>query len=154
MDKALKDQYMNAMFRFKKAGMILAQRSDLNMTELMLMKGVAKNSLFSGDNMNLSEIHNKLHITKSAISQMMNSLEKKGYIEREIDKTDRRKVIVTLTRTGLDVLKEARESSNQIFEEIISRLGDENTKQLIELLDKVSDITEDLKNEIFKDDNN
>ncbi len=131
MDKSLKEQYMQAMMRFRKICMILPQRSDLNMTELIVMKGIARNSSLSDNNTTVSEIQSKLHITKSAISQMMNSLEKKGYIKREIDKADRRKVIVTLTKVGKEVWKETKESADNNLEEFISRLGDEKTKQLI-----------------------
>ncbi len=79
---------------------------------------------------------------------MMNSLEKKGYINREIDKVDRRKVIVTLTKAGKEVWKETKESADNNLEEFISRLGDEKTKQLIALLNDVSDISVEMKNDI------
>ena len=150
MDKSLKEQYMQAMMRFRKICMILPQRSDLNMTELIVMKGIARNSSLSDNNTTVSEIQSKLHITKSAISQMMNSLEKKGYINREIDKVDRRKVIVTLTKAGKEVWKETKESADNNLEEFISRLGDEKTKQLIALLNDVSDISVEMKNDILK----
>ncbi|OLS01924.1 MarR family winged helix-turn-helix transcriptional regulator [Tissierella creatinophila] len=152
MDKVLKEQYLYAMFRFTKVGMILPQKSDLNMTELIIMKGVAENSSFTDNNISTSEIQSKLHITKSAISQAINSLEKKGYIERKIDTADRRKIIVTLTQTGENSLNEIKEFVNQILEEAISRLGSENTKQLTVLLNQASDTFEDLKSEIVQND--
>ena len=71
MDKSLKEQYMQAMMRFRKICMILPQRSDLNMTELIVMKGIARNSSLSDNNTTVSEIQSKLHITKSAISQIL-----------------------------------------------------------------------------------
>lgn len=145
MNQSLKEQYMHAVFRFRKNGVILPHRADLNMSELAIMKGIEGNCLALGNHINLSEIQSRLHITKSAVSQMMNSLEKKGYLERRTDTADRRKVIVTLTQTGLDVLEETKETVNQTLEEIISRLGDENTKQLISLLEQVSDISKDVK---------
>ena len=147
MDSGLKDQYMHAIFRFKKMGMVFHQIADVNMNELVVMRGIAGNS-FSDNNTCVSEIQSNLHITKSAISQMMNSLEKKGYIEREIDKNDRRKVIVTLTKMGMDVLKKTKDSVNQLLDEIFSRFGEENTKQLISLINLLSDISEELKEEI------
>ncbi len=147
MDRALKDQYLYAMFRFRRVGMILPQGSDLNMTELIIMKDVVDNSSFSDNSIRTSEIQRELHITKSAISQAINSLEKKGYIERKTDTADRRRIIVTLTPTGEEVFEEIKQNVNQIMEEAISRLGEENTKQLIVLLNQASDISEDIKNE-------
>lgn len=146
MDKALKEQYMSAIIRFRKTALILPYSSDLNISELLVMRGLEDNCPYGETNINISEFQNELHITKSAISQMMNSLENKGYIERKIDTDDRRKIIVTLTQNGKDILKETKKSANKNLDEIISNLGDENTKQLIALLHQVSNISEELKN--------
>ena len=148
MDKLLKEEIVHALFRFRKVGMILPQRSDLNMTELLVMRRIEEMSTLVDNSINLSEIHCNLHITKSAISQMLGSLEKKGYIERSIDTTDRRKVLVNLTQTGIEIMQETKESVNNHLGEIVSRLGNENTEQLISLLERVSDISEELKSEI------
>ena len=144
MDRELKEQYIHALFRFRKIGVNLPQLSELNMTEITILKNIVKGSDCSHHNMSVSEMQSKLHITKSAISQMMNSLEKKGYIEREIDKADRRKIVATLTPRGEDILKEAKRNVDQRLEETISRFGKENTKQLIILLNQLSDIVEDI----------
>lgn len=145
MDKSLKKQYMRAILRFRKVGMTLPQASDLNMTELVVMRGLEKNC--SDSNTGVAEVQKQLHITKSAISQMMTSLEKKRYIERMIDPEDRRKRIVTLTDAGKDVLNKTKETTNYNLNEIFSSLGDKNIKQFIDLLNQVSDISEDLKKE-------
>lgn len=145
MDKSLKEQYMRAIIRFRKVGIILPYTSDLNITELVVMRGLEENCPYSDNNISISEVQEGLHITKSAISQMMNSLEKKGFIERRIDTEDRRKIVVTLTQAGKDILKETKESANHNLSEIISHLGDGNTKQFIDLLNQVSDISEELK---------
>lgn len=145
MDGNLKDQYIRAIIRFRKFGIILPYTSDLNMTELVVMRSLEDNCPYSDNNIGISEVQEVLHITKSAISQMMNSLEKKGFIQRKIDKEDRRKIIVTLTQAGKNILKETKESANENLGKIISNLGEENTKQFIELLNQVSDISEELK---------
>lgn len=149
MNKALKEQYLYAVFRFRRVGKVLAQGSDLNMTELIIMKDVADNASFPYNTIRTSEIQNELHITKSAISQAINSLEKKGYIEREVDISDRRRIIVKLTPTGEEVFQEAQSFVDEILDEAISRLGTENTKRLTTLLNQASDISEELKNEII-----
>lgn len=153
MDKALKEQYMRATIRFRKIGLILPYSSNLNITELVVMRGLEDNCPYSDSNINISEVQSELHITKSAISQMMSSLEKKGFIERTIDTDDRRKRVVILTQTGKDILEETKKSANNNLDKIISRLGEINTKQLITLLNQVSDVSEKLKREIFENDN-
>ena len=145
MNKALKEQYMRAVIRFRKTALIQPYGSNLSINELVVMRGLEDNCPYSESSINISEIKSELHITKSAISQMMNSLEKKGFIERKTDTNDRRKIVVKLTQTGKDILKETKKSANNKLNEIFSNLGNENTKQLITLLNRVSDISEELK---------
>lgn len=62
----------------------------------------------------VSDIQSNLYITKPAVSQMLNTLEKKGYVIREIDKSDRRKIAVALTSEGQGVLRRTEEYSNKM----------------------------------------
>lgn len=82
----------------------------------------------------VSEIGRELYLSKPAISQTLNSLEKKGYITREIDKDDRRKIMVTLTPEGDRKLKEGMRCFDQELNKTLEQFGAENTKKLIELL--------------------
>jgi len=47
-----------------------------------------------------SEISEAMHSSTARISAALNSLEKKGQIQREIDKTNRRNILVTITEEG------------------------------------------------------
>jgi CRP-like cAMP-binding protein len=40
-------------------------------------------------------MHEALAVSRAAVSQMLGSLEKRGYIRREIDRDNRRKIIIT-----------------------------------------------------------
>ncbi|MFA9379818.1 MAG: MarR family winged helix-turn-helix transcriptional regulator [Acetanaerobacterium sp.] len=147
MDETLKEQLVHAMLRFKKVGMTFPPGLDIRMGELFVMSGIAKRTSCPDKNVNVSDIQSNLYITKPAVSQMLNALEKKGYVIREIDKSDRRKIAVTLTDHGQDILKQTKEYTDQMLETVISRFGEENTWQLIKLFSLLSDITEDLKRE-------
>ena len=91
-----------------------------------------------------AELQKKLFISKPAVSQMYKSLEKKGYIYRETDKNDRRKVVVTLTPKGHEILQQVKEYFDDRLAEIITEFGEENTIQLIELFNRFADISESL----------
>ncbi len=150
MDQSLKEQLVHAMFRFRKAGMTFPPGLDIRMSELFLMNGIAENASCPDKNVSVSDIQGDLPITKPAVSQMLNALEKKGYINREIDKSDRRKIAVTLTAQGLEILKQTREFADQAMETVISRFGEGNTRHLIELITLMADISEDLKRETLQ----
>jgi DNA-binding MarR family transcriptional regulator len=139
LDNDLKDRLIYVLHRFKKAEINFPPEIDMRMSELFVLKGIAEKT--SG-----SDIRNGLCITKPAVSQLLNSLEKKEYIKRETEKSDRRKINVTLTPRGHEVLKEAIKFADSVLEMTISRFGEENTKQLIYLLTLLADISDEINN--------
>jgi len=76
---------------------------------------------------------------------MANQMEEKGYLNREINKSNRRKVTVTLTEKGQEAIAEASVEYNRILGEIISRLGDDNAKELVRLFNLFASIAEDME---------
>lgn len=147
MDSDLKKKYIQVLFRFKKCGLDFSRIPDVNMTELFIMAGLSSNIYGIDQSVDLSEIQNHTHITKAAISQIFSSLEKRGYVIRETDKSNRRKITVALTNDGTEILKKAKEHADIMLDEILSRFGEDNAWQLISLLDRLSDIAGDLKHE-------
>lgn len=159
MDAELKEQLIRTMMRFKKVGMAFPPDLDIRMGELMIMNGIAGHfpqGMCFGDEKCQFDEHKKIyvsnlqrmhHITKPAISQMLNGLENKGYISREMDKQDRRKVSVTLTEIGQDILKRSKKYTDSMLDKTISRFGEDNTRKLIELFSQLIDISEQIRNE-------
>lgn len=84
-----------------------------------------------------TEISEAMKSTKGRISAILNSLEKKGFIGREIDKDNRRNIIVTLSDSGreyvMNELQECYRSMTHVFEE----LGEEDSKKFVELMERV-----------------
>ena len=151
----IKEQLMISMFRFRKIGMtfpaglnVQLKELDVSMAELALMKGVADNEIDSKENINIADIQNYLFVTKAAVSQMYAALEKKGYLNREIDKNNRRKLIVTLTPKGHEILGVMEDKMVQLLSKVISTVGEDNTKQLISSINCFADALEGLKDEV------
>ena len=145
MNSILKEQLVTAMTRFKRVGMSFPPSMDLNMSEFFLMNGIAK--VAADKPVRISEIQTHHHFTKPAVSQMLNALEKKGYVEREIDSTDRRKISVKLTPDGKAMLKKTIAHADDSLDQVITRFGEENTHELIRLLSLLADISEEIKKE-------
>jgi DNA-binding MarR family transcriptional regulator len=94
-----------------------------------------------------SDISNKLNISRPSVTAMLNILEEKGYIERILNKDDRRKMYVKLTEDGNNkVLKEFQNLKDTITY-IADNLGDEDSDNLIRILYRVIDITRKLRSE-------
>lgn len=147
MDNLLKEQLVDAMRRFRKVGMPFPPHLNLSMSELILMSAIDKHTDSPGQPVNISKIQCRIHATKPATSQMLKALEQKGYIQREIDPSDRRKISVRLTPTGDVILAQSRTYSNSVLDEMISRFGEDNAKELVRLLSLLADVSESLRPE-------
>ncbi len=60
------------------------------------------------------EIGKKLYIKPSSVNQIIVKLEDSGYIERITEPLDKRMVIVTISKKGLNLLKEGKEKASHI----------------------------------------
>jgi DNA-binding MarR family transcriptional regulator len=151
MERDLKRKFMQAIFRFRKSGMDLPKMADINMTEFFVMNGLANNIFGKDQSVDLSQIQCHTHVTKAAISQMFTSLAKKGYIIRETDKSNRRRITVTLTQQGKEILALSQQAADKMLEKILLRLGEEKALQLVSLLNELSDISDGIKRECTVD---
>ncbi len=151
MDKNLNCELIQSIFQFKKMihkGFSLETLNNkINMTELIIMNEIVNNTFDPTDNVKISDLKKYLSISKGAISQNLASLEKKGYIKRTIDESNRRNVIVTLTDEGREIMNEHYSQFSERLEKIVSRLGEENVKQMIKIVDQMTEISNEINNE-------
>ena len=75
--------------------------------------------------------------TKGRISAILNSLEKKGFIGREIDKDNRRNIIVTLTDSGREYVTNELKECYKIISHVFEELGEKDSKKFVELTERV-----------------
>ena len=88
-------------------------------------------------NLDVPKMQKKLHISKPAISYILNTLEKKNYITREIDPKDRRKVSISATPEGKTAAEESMKRYDELWSEILMQFGEENMKELIRLIQEL-----------------
>ncbi|WP_010247929.1 MarR family winged helix-turn-helix transcriptional regulator [Acetivibrio cellulolyticus] len=86
---------------------------------------------------NVSQISNKLQVTSPTVTELIKSLSGKGYIERCADAKDKRVVDIKLTDKGEKFVQKVMIYYDALFSGLIERLGEEQSKELIELLDQV-----------------
>ena len=87
-----------------------------------------------------SEILEDMECSMSAVSKLTRILEEKGYLCRINSKEDRRITYLILSEKGKEMLHKANEKRKISFNHIVTEMGEENMKELIELLEKVYDI--------------
>ncbi len=88
-----------------------------------------------------TELYQSLMITSGGLTDRLNRLEKKGFIERVVSETDRRSALVRLTATGLKTINAAFGEDMAIEAELLNALSDGERRQLAALLARLlSDI--------------
>ena len=85
-----------------------------------------------------SELAEKLSLVPGRMTDILNTLEKKGMIRREKDPEDSRRVLVMITPKGIRNVTERREQIRMQYSGLYEALGLEDTIKLIELLVKVN----------------
>jgi DNA-binding MarR family transcriptional regulator len=151
MAEDLKVELIQSIFYFKKMIHKEFSRESLNnkinMTELIIMKEIVNNTTMSNENVEISDLKKYLSLSKGAISQSLSSLEKKGYINRKENENNRRSIIVTLTDNGRKIMKDHYSQFTDKIEKIVERLGEDNVKQLIKIVNKMTEISNEINQE-------
>ena len=88
----------------------------------------------------ISELAKKTRVLPSAISRTLNRLEEKGYVERTVNKNDRRNTYVEITDRGREVAQEVREIMRDYGEAVLSKFDEEELSMLISYLNNIYDI--------------
>lgn len=90
-----------------------------------------------GEPKNMSAIAKLLSVTVGTLTIAMNSLVKKGYVNRERGKEDRRVVYISLSEKGERAYRHHEDFHRHMIDEILKDLTKEETKALVKSLAKL-----------------
>jgi DNA-binding MarR family transcriptional regulator len=93
----------------------------------------------------VSEISSMLRVASPTATQQINELEARGYVERATDPDDRRAVRVTLTPKGEATIRQAHEAFVASFKGLVDHLGEEQSRQLADLLTRTFTYFNDIR---------
>ncbi|HEY4389747.1 MAG TPA: MarR family transcriptional regulator [Paenibacillus sp.] len=149
------NQLLEAISKFKRLHTRAITDERVPRGEFVLMNVISKmmhkHALDSeGDDkpgIKVSELSNKMKISPPSVSQMVNSLEEKGLVERLTTRNDRRVVYVNLTEEGRSILKQTTDHFLTFSNEIARRLGHEETDHLIRLFNRLNTIVGEMQEE-------
>lgn len=82
-------------------------------------------------------IGERLSINASDISRILETLSKGGFIKRELDAEDSRRVLVTLTESGVIVLSNARARIEQLIADAEQSVSSEDLEQTTRTLTRL-----------------
>ncbi|MEW9052871.1 MAG: MarR family winged helix-turn-helix transcriptional regulator [Neobacillus sp.] len=100
-------------------------------------------TFFKNDGASSGELSEKLFLSTPRVAAALNSLSKKGFIERNRDENDKRIVIVTITDAGKRFMLEEHEEAISMLEKSLEKLGEKDAKEFVRILTRILEFTED-----------
>lgn len=89
-----------------------------------------------GEPANLSTINERMISKMSNTTRLVDKLITKGYVNRCVCESNRRKVEIAITKQGLDILEKMDQVMTDAAKSLVGNLNLKELKQLNELLDK------------------
>ena len=132
-------EFFRAIHQFRKLN-VASILPDISQSEFAAMNVIMDKG--EDGKITISELACKSKVHSSAISRTLHCLEGKGYIERSIDKKDRRNICVELTDRGESVVIEARQIMCDYVETVVEHLGDRELERLIAYMNKIYSVAE------------
>lgn len=132
-------EFFRAIHQFRKLN-VASILPDISQSEFAAMNVIMDKG--EDGKITISELACKSKVHSSAISRTLHCLEEKGYIERSIDKKDRRNICVELTDRGESVVIEARQIMCDYVETVVEHLGDGELERLIAYMNKIYSVAE------------
>ncbi|RJG00631.1 MarR family winged helix-turn-helix transcriptional regulator [Noviherbaspirillum sedimenti] len=86
------------------------------------------------DGMIQSDLADMLELGKAALGGLIDRLESSDFIQRRADATDRRVKRIYLTEKGVQIIKQMRNSNQDMSERILNGLNEAERQNLFELL--------------------
>ena len=97
-----------------------------------------------------SELSVALNSTTGRISALLGVLEKKGHIERDIDKNNRRNILVSITKCGRERVATEMGRVEENLASVFIGMGEKNTEDFLRLLEQFYEL---MQQRICTDDN-
>ncbi len=88
----------------------------------------------------MKELAEKMGVTTGSLTVVVDKLVKKKIVQRNPHKSDRRSLIVELTKKGNEYFVEHNRLHSQLTEEIMHHLSKEEIKQLELILEKINQV--------------
>lgn len=109
-------------------------KDDLSHNERMVLFII--HNLNKDDKISLSIIRDKMKLAPSTITPIISSLEKRGFIERKIDESDRRNIYICLSNIGRMFTEKVDNELKNMLYEYIKYMGKNDTNEIIRLIKK------------------
>ena len=139
------ERYLQAIYQTikKREGLAIATKNThFKDTELRLLAEiVSANS--EGERLISTQLATRLGVTRSAISQIVNRLEKEGILRRAADEVDRKIAYIELTDKTLELYKKDWDAIQRFFRKVVKKFGEDRFFEMCSLSCEFIDLLEE-----------
>lgn len=140
----MKDEYIHQINILQNNfNILVAKKFEKKLDNQLTAKQVLLLELIKEGVTSTKDIADKLNVSTSAVSQILNKLDDRGYIERKYNPQNRREIILYLADKAHQYFKELAVLKKQINKEIYGKLSSHDLKQLKDILEKLQIIATD-----------
>ena len=93
-----------------------------------------------------SEISDEMNISSARVAAILNNLEDKGLILRQIDKNDRRRILVDLTQDGIKLAENYNQMVVNLTVRMLELLGEYDATEFVRIMGKLAELAPKITN--------
>lgn len=98
--------------------------------------------LYSHERTLPGEIAQEMHTTTAHVAKILRGLDERGFVTRELDVKDRRRILVSLTEAGKKEAQIYVENMLGLLEQALRHLGEEDASEYVRITKKLQTIYE------------
>ncbi|WHY58595.1 MarR family winged helix-turn-helix transcriptional regulator [Peribacillus simplex] len=134
----MKNNYINQINVLQnKLNIQLAKKFENKIDNQLTAKQVLLLELIKIGVTSTKNLADKLNVSTSAVSQILNKLENKGYVERFINPKNRREIVLNLADKANQYFNDLASLEDEINKEVYGQLSLEDLKQFTNILEKL-----------------
>lgn len=124
MEETMLQKFLECLYQSARLNDVLFQR-ELTKGEFGVIEVVHFKHEEKGCPVSVNDLADTMLCRPPAISRILRGLEMKGFVERSINKEDRRGIHVTLTEEGEKIRRREESYQGDMFQKVVEKLGDE-----------------------------
>lgn len=132
-----KEQVHQFVEKFSRLQKVMRKTHDGKKKFIFLL--ITMEEINNGDPFTTTQLAQKMDVSNAAVSQMVDKLAHAGLVQRVSDENDRRITWVSLTDLGKENLRKAYTEASEFIGGMIDYIGEEDTKVILPIMDKVLD---------------
>lgn len=137
------ENLVKAILNFQSLDIYYCKDLDMNSFKDMWLMQYLEDHAQKGEQSRMTDIAEEMRVSKSAVTQLVTRMEKRGVIKRYHDKKDRRIVFVKPTDKGREVFADKSQAMLAYIEKLVGRIGEEDSDKLVEILNKILSIVKE-----------